>query len=393
MEKKWVTAWSTSTAMGGLHLGPVHLNNGLFHGTARTVLRPTLKGEKIRFLFSNRHGKKPLTLSAVSVGHIEEGKRLRTDKPVSVTFGGSKSVTIAAGEDILSDEIDFKVEALKKIAVSIYVKNALMRTKGLYGGITYLAPGNLTQKEDFFPLWQMNLKTTPATFQAVPFLTRIDVLGKEDDYAIAVVGDSTVFNEVPYMIAEMLHKRGITNAAVIQHALAGNRILDDGRGIIGNLYGENLPDRFDRDVLGCCGVEKIVLKEGVNDIIHPRSLTTKKYCDIVPAEDIIAGLKAIIDKAHKNNMEIYLSPFTPFKGFGKILFIDDFKWSEEAQAASDTVNSWIKEEADCDGVIDIDNLCDESDPLKLKKEVTVDFIHYHAEGQKIFAENVMKVLY
>ena len=86
--KKWVACWSVAPAKGGIHIGPLHLNNGLLYSTARTVLRPTLKGEKIRLTFSNRYSKKPLTISACSVATVTNLKKLETDPPTHWSGSG-----------------------------------------------------------------------------------------------------------------------------------------------------------------------------------------------------------------------------------------------------------------------------------------------------------------
>ena len=386
-KKRWVGTWSTSVAQGGIHIQPlIHLNNGLLYSTARTVLRPTLSGEGIRLKISNRYSKKPLHISETTVADYVGGK-VSTGKPVNVTFGGKKEVTLAPGEELLSDTVNFKVEALKKIAVSFYVKHAVMRTKGLYGGDTYLAPGNRTHSEKFTPWWHLHLKLDMAHLQTIPFLTRIDVLADEDCYAIVFAGDSTVSNEKPYFLAERLQKMGIHNVAVLQQAIAGNRILEDGHGIVGNLYGESLLNRFDRDILGCPGVKKIILKEGVNDMLHPRCLTVGGP-KMTTAKDIAEGLQKVIDLAHENALKIFVSKQTPFKGWGKlILWINDFNWSQESQDIIDEFNDWIGT-CNADGVIDVDFIKDESDPEKMKKEYAVDMLHYNHEAQRIFVENI-----
>ena len=109
---KWVGSWSSSAASAGIHIPPlIHLNNGLLYSTARSVIRPTLGGDRIRLKISNRFNKKPLHISETTVAnHI--GGKADTDKPVNVTFGGKKEITLAPGEETLSDTIDFKVETL-----------------------------------------------------------------------------------------------------------------------------------------------------------------------------------------------------------------------------------------------------------------------------------------
>lgn len=386
-KKKWVGTWSTSAAKAGIHIGPfIHLNNGLLYSTARSIIRPTLGGDSIRLNISNRYSKKPLHISETTVADFIGGKA-QTDAPVNVTFGGKKEVTLAPGEEILSDVVDFKVDALKKIAVSFYVRHAVMRTKGLYGGDTYLSPGNCTHKKDFKSWWHLHLKLDMAHLQTIPFLTRVDVLADEDCYAIVVAGDSTLANEKTYFLAERLQKLGIHNVAVLQQAIAGNRILEDGHGIIANLYGESLFNRFEKDILACPGVKKIIFKEGINDMLHPRCLTVGGP-KMTTAMDIIDGIAKVIDIAHDNDIKIYISKLTPFKGWGKLMgLIDDFKWTRENQGIVDDINSWIGT-SPADGVIDIDFIKDETDPEMMKKEYAIDNLHYNEEAQKIFVDSI-----
>lgn len=385
--RKWVGSWSASAVKAGIHIPPfIHLNNGLFYSTARTVLRPTLGGDSIRLKVSNRYSKKPLHITETTVAEYISGKATTT-KPVNVTFSGKKELTLAPGEEILSDAVEFKVESLKKIAVSFYVKHAVMRTKTLYGGDTYLCPGNRTHTENFKPWWHLHLKLDMSHLQTIPFLTRVDVLTSNDCYAIVMAGDSTFTNEKTYYLVDKLHKMGIYNVSVLLQAIAGNRILEDGHGLVGNLYGESLLNRFQKDILDCPGVKKIILKEGINDMLHPRCLTvggTKKTY----AKDITAGIQKVIDLARENDFKIYVSKLTPFKGWGKLLpFINDFTWTRETQDIVDETNNWI-DTCNADGVIDIGFIKDETDPEKMKKEYAIDMLHYNFKGQKAFVDNI-----
>lgn len=386
--KKWVACWSAAPAKGGIHIGPlIHLNNGLLYSTARTVLRPTLKGEKIRLTFSNRYSKKPLTISGCSVATVTNLKKLETDIPVTVTFGGKEEVTLPAGKDITSDEIDFSTECLKEIAVNIFVKAAVMRTKGLYGSDTWLSLGNQTKNKSFIPMWHLILKTSIATLQTNPFLTRVDTLADKDAYAIVIAGDSTMANEIPFLLAERLRKMGRDNVAVIQQAIAGNRIGENGKGIIANLYGEAFLGRFDKDIAKCPGVRKVIFKEGINDVIHPHSLTVGGTP--ITAEEVIDRTRKAIKKCKDMGWEVYVSRKTPFKGFGKLLpGIRDFTWTRKIQDIVDAMDKWIAESDEHDGQITTEYLRDEKDTETLRKEFTTDFIHYNVEGQRLFVEHI-----
>ena len=386
--KKWVACWSAAPVKGGIHIGPLHLNNGLLYSTARTVLRPTLKGEKIILTLSNRYSKKPLTISGCSVATVTDLKKYETDIPVTVTFGGKEEVTVPAGQDITSDEVVFSTECLKEIAVNIFVKAAVMRTKGLYGSDTKLSFGNQTKNSSFTPMWHLILKTNIAVLQTNPFLTRVDTLADEDAYAIVIAGDSTMANEIPFLLAERLKKAGRDNIAVIQQAIAGNRIGENGKGIIANLYGESFLGRFDKDIAKCPGVKKVIFKEGINDVIHPHCLTVGGTPPIT-AEEIIDRTKKAIAKCKEQGWEVYVSRKTPFKGFGKLLpGIRDFTWKREIQDVVDAADKWIEESDMHDGQITTEYLRDEKDKEKLRAELTKDFIHYNLEGQKLFTDNI-----
>ena len=180
---------------------------------------------------------------------------------------------------------------------------------------------------------------------------------------------------------------GKDNVAVIQQAIAGNRIGENGKGIIANLYGEAFLGRFDKDIAKCPGVKKVIFKEGINDIIHPHSLTVGGTP--ITAEEVIDRTKKAIRKCKDQGWEIYLARKTPFKGFGKLLpGIRDFTWTREIQDVVDSLDKWIETSDEHDGYITTDYLRDENDRETMKKELTKDFIHYNVEGQKMFVEHI-----
>ena len=194
-------------------------------------------------------------------------------------------------------------------------------------------------------------------------------------------------NQKPYYLAERLHRMGITNVAVLQQALNGNRILEDGHGLLANIYGESMLNRFHKDILACPGVKKIIFKEGINDMLHPRSLTVGAE-KMTTANDIIGGIQKVIDLAHENDLKIYVSTLTPFKGFGKLLpGIRDFTWTQETQDIVDDVNKWIKT-CNADDIINTDFMVDENKPDTMKEEYAIDFLHYKPVAQKLFIENI-----
>ena len=122
-------------------------------------------------------------------------------------------------------------------------------------------------------------------------------------------------------------------------------------------------------------------------MLHPRCLTVGGP-KMTTAKDIIDGIAKVIDIAHDNDIKIYVSKLTPFKGWGKFMgIIDDFKWTIENQGIVDDINSWIGT-SQADGIIDIDFIKDETDPEMMKKEYAIDNLHYNEKAQKIFIDSI-----
>src|SRR6516164_3745840 len=73
--------------------------------TFRTIVKPDLWGDKMRFRFSNVFGSQAVTFSAVTVALQEFSGNLVEGTVTLVTFSGKKSVMIRAGQEIFSDGI------------------------------------------------------------------------------------------------------------------------------------------------------------------------------------------------------------------------------------------------------------------------------------------------
>ena len=71
--------------------------------TFRSIIKPDLWGNTMRFRFSNTFGSQPVSFSAVTVGLQEYSGNVVDGTMARVTFGGSRSVTIPVGQEIWSD--------------------------------------------------------------------------------------------------------------------------------------------------------------------------------------------------------------------------------------------------------------------------------------------------
>ena len=344
----WVGAWSTSPVEFNLKkmldMEWIDCDFGLRNLTFRTRIQPTISGEDVRITLSNVFGTGPLTIDTVSVakGYERLPQAIKTWTRKNVTFNGSSSVTIPAGETVTSDPIGMSVDALEYLTISLFMKRTeTMKTYGLIGGDTYIMSGNFAKAASTIGV-PMKMEADFGEYSVIPALTGVEVYAPGASSAV-VIGDSTLANDIPLMLAEKLQNAGITNVGILQQAIKGNRLLDDGAGILGMAYGEAMVDRFERDALNQPGVEKIFLKVGVNDVVHPNCESLKDEARPVTAEEMIAGYEQLISQAHERGIEVYLFTRTAWKGYTRnVLGSDDVVWSQEIDQMRQDINAWIR---------------------------------------------------
>lgn len=391
----WVGAWSTSPVEFNLKkmldMEWIKCDLGLRNLTFRTRIQPTISGEDVRITLSNEFGTGPLTIDTASVakGYEKLPQAIKTWTRKNVTFNGQSSVTIPAGETVTSDPVGMSVDALEYLTVSLFMKRTeTMKTYGLIGGDTYIMSGNFAKAATTIGV-PMKMEADFGEYSVIPALTGVEVYAPEASSAV-VIGDSTLANDIPILLAEKLQSAGITNVGILQQAIKGNRLLDDGAGILGMAYGEAMVDRFERDVLNQPGVERIFLKVGVNDVVHPNCESLKDEARAVTAEEMIAGYKQLIQQAHESGIEVYLFTRTAWKGYTRnVLGSDDVQWSPEIDQMRQDINAWIRSSDNpADGYIDLDFMCTDATASELKSEYTTDGAHFTALGQQAVADAV-----
>ena len=104
------------------------------------------------------------------------------------------------------------------------------------------------------------------------------------------------------------------------------------------------------------GVRVVVLLEGINDIgmSQTRGRLTAPHTN-VSAQQIIAGYRHIIRRAHAAGLRIFAGTLTPFRGARY--------WTPEGEAKREAVNRWILTSGWFDGVIDFARVL--ADPARL----------------------------
>ena len=93
-------------------------------------------------------------------------------------------------------------------------------------------------------------------------------------------------------------------------------------------------------MLGQAGVTHVIVLEGINDIGSARQNPTPT------AEDLIAGHRQLIERAHTRGLKIFGATLTPFEGAAY--------FTKEGEAKRQALNQWIRTSKAYDGVVDFD---------------------------------------
>jgi lysophospholipase L1-like esterase len=140
--------------------------------------------------------------------------------------------------------------------------------------------------------------------------------------------------------------------------------------------------RFDRDVLSIPGAQYVIVLEGINDIG-----SNDQPGMSVTADELIAGYRQLIPRAHSQGLYIYGGTLTPFHGS---VYDPLTAPRPDREQLRQTVNNWIRASGEFDAVIDFDAvLRDPAAPAQLSAAYdSGDHIHpsdagYQAIGNAI----------
>ncbi len=371
-DPRWVTTWATS---------PSTLPNSddesgsLQDQTIRLVIHSSVGGESMRLRLSNYHGDGPMEIGAVSVALHSEGASIVSGSTTNVEFGGNGGTTIAAGATILSDPLQFSVPELSNLAVSIYLpgNTGFLTAHALSNQDNYVSEaGNHTGARDLpvdseTPAWAL--------------LTAVDVIAEESISAFATVGDSitdgwgssaSANNRWPNHFARRLYAESPNNKfAIVNAGISGNRVTTEAS----PLFGQNLQARFERDVLALSDVSHMVLMEGINDI----GMSSMGGGEPIAAENIIAGYRQVIARAHANGIKVFGATLTPYEGAAY--------FTAAGEIVRQQVNDFIRNSGEFDGVIDFEKAVqDPANPARILPSFTEDNLHPNDEGYKAMAD-------
>jgi lysophospholipase L1-like esterase len=375
----WVATW-TMSPMPASAL-PDGENTGFSNQTLREVAHISIGGRRLRLRLSNAYGAAPLRVGSVHLALHADASAIRPGTDHALTFNGKTSVVIPAGALMLSDAIDMDVAPLSTLAVSIYLP-------GNSGPLTWHQLGTQTtyiSRSGDATTGRGDATAAPELVGAITstslyVLAGIEVTAPLTTGAVVTLGDSITdgyastrdaFHSWPDYLAARLSP----HMAVLNAGISGNRLLHD-------VIGPNALARFDIDVLAQPGVTHVIVLEGINDIGLPSYL--KRPGELVSADDLIAALSQLIDRAHAKGLHIYGATLTPFEGSGEPYY------STEGEAKRQALNQWIRSGGKFDAVLDFDRvLRDPAHPTSLLPAYdSGDHLHPSDAGYATMADSI-----
>ena len=361
--RKWTGTWATAQHAS--------YDPGTSEVTVRIPVRVSAGGSSVRIRLTNDFTTEPVTIGHATVGRGDGGSAVA--KPYELRFGGKDEVTIAAGEQAVSDAVRIPVPARSDLVVSLYFPGRLTHISQHWMGLqtVYWTPdGGGDHASD------ADGDAFTRTDSAFPFLTGVDVQGGDTAGSVVALGDSitdgasstsNANRRWPDYLAGRLSACSST-AGVLNEGISGNRIT---AGVDGN---PSALDRLERDVLSQPGARTVILFEGVNDLSWGGAT----------GDQVIDGMKEIARRVHARGLRVIGATVVPYRGWG------DW-WTEAKEADRQKVNAFVRDSGGVfDDYADFDKAVrDPDDPTRYAAAFdSGDHLHPNDTGMKAFADAV-----
>ncbi len=309
----WVVAWGASPEGAGA--GPP--TQGGAEQTFRSFFYPSVSGTKERVRFSNYFGTTPVTIGAARLAIAATPPAIDTANDVALTFAGNTFVTIAPGEEVMSDAASVAYTFGQKMAVTAYVQ----------GTFTPLSQHYSDSMLNYASAVNSGNVTTDAVGASINqpvaewfLISGMDVYGQYQG-TVALFGSSTIDghnsnygNTNAYPIANVpvsgQDNDRISDALARSLNAAGLQIGVLNAGILGEFAGPSLGspsaspgvDRIGRDVLHQPGITAVVIDLGQVDL-------RLNACG--EATEVEASLTNMVAQAHAAGVRVILGTIAP----------------------------------------------------------------------------------
>lgn len=369
----WVAAWHGSVlnaaedSQAAKAISSISSLAASGRGTFRIQVPTQLGGKDFRMTLTNYYGTGSLSIDKVTIGlqgsEGLSGQASGTTVSAKTSDGKSSfSIATKATQDVFFSFPNAIPEG-SSLIINIYCTSAKnVRDFALTGGSAWFQSGDVTNDLNLSLIGNaanlVSINNGEGDYNLLPLLQEIDVKASADTYTTVFIGDSTITNSIPNMLQDNLQKNGVRNVSVVSSAIKGNELLQDGAGKLqGPLEGAALTTRFQMDALEVAGVQKIFVKIGANDILHPLLPDLKEWFNgsgtrpdgyQPTAEQIIGGFQNLIDQVNSynqtngTNIQLYFSDINPLLNYTRN---KSLKWTAEMATNANNirlkVNQWL----------------------------------------------------
>ncbi|MFJ9895175.1 SGNH/GDSL hydrolase family protein [Streptomyces sp. NPDC091280] len=372
----WVGAWSAAPVGGEPGTEPA----GMAGRSVRNVVHTSAAGTSARITLSNLYGQSPLTVThasiALAAGHGSSAAAAGTMR--RLTFGGATSVTVPAGQQILSDAVRLQVPQGADVLVTTYApaESGPVTFHPYARQISYLADGDRVENPSGTPYTQRT--------SVWRYLTALDVLSHDANGTVVAFGDSITDGSTssesanrrwPDAFSQRLRaavaagRQGVPRYSVVNAGISGNQILVSRAG----RPAENQSGltRFARDVLDRPNVKVVIVDLGINDTLHDAD-----------ADAILTGLRALVRQAHAHGIKVVGATLTPIGGYPR--------YTGARETVRERVNAVIRSGTVYDAVVDFDKaLRDPYAPRRYAAEYdSGDHLHPSDRGYRKMGDTV-----
>jgi len=343
---RWVASWASSPSLPTAKL-PFDFWQPApeVQGTIRYHLRLSAGGTKVQVRLSGETQLQDVTIGSATIALADAKGQIDSATIRPLTFSGTRSVRLPMAAPLLSDPLALTIRPGAVAIVSIYLPTKVILPQSDPNHIALLATG-------------ADQTASPTLTDTMPVSAReivSSVLVQSDQKAHTIVafGDSItdgfgakdpLLRGWPGQLSRMLTDKGVANIGIANAGIGGNRVLRDE-------VGQSGLARFDRDALAVPGVTDVVLLEGINDLglsglKNPRAQGNHPT---VGADDLIAGYRQLIQRAHARGIKVHGATLTPFLGSTFPGYA-----TPEKEKIRQAINQWIRTSGEFDGVIDFD---------------------------------------
>ncbi|MFJ4185016.1 FG-GAP-like repeat-containing protein [Kitasatospora sp. NPDC089509] len=370
----WTGSWGT--AMGS---GETSAGSGVTgRQTLRMVVHTSIGGSSTRIHLVNTFSPDPVTIGHVTVAAQSSGSSA-TAAPVGLTFGGAQQTVIPAGGEVYSDAANFPVGGDQNLLVSIWLPNGV--TTAPFHSYTLTTSYTSAAGDGADHTLDRAGTNLPNAISQWAYLSGLDVTAAGSGGTVVALGDSQVdgghtsYDTNSRWTDDLgrVLRLGPRPMGIVNKGISGNQLLTDATVPLAG-FGQSALSRFDRDVLSQSGAKRVILYEGINDIVMNNASDTA----------LEAGIRQLASRAHAAGLKLTVATIPPYQGYGG--------WTAAGEQTRQCLNAYLRGTTDIDGYYDFDRtLRDPLNPSALFAGYYNhgdDHLHYNDNAAQAIADSI-----